>query len=226
MIRPSWLFGERDRTTIPRLIQEFRWHRVSIVGKGDNPLSAVYAGVVADAALLAARDPGSVGEAYNITSHSRITQREFLDMLADAIGVPRVTWHYPFWYAFYGGLSLEIRERLLHGSEAAAGHAVRGLAPGPLPGVQHGEGAEEAGLGPCPDLPGEHRADDPLVPGGRARRGCPTTGCRPWSGSASGSATSERRWRRLGIPLPGWASLAADREAQLAEPARERRGQA
>jgi nucleoside-diphosphate-sugar epimerase len=113
VIRPSWLFGERDRTTIPRFIQEFRWHRVSIVGKGDNPLSAVYAGVVADAALLAANDPGSAGEAYNITSHSRINQREFLDMLADALGAPRVTWHYPFWYAFYGGFSLEIRERLL-----------------------------------------------------------------------------------------------------------------
>jgi nucleoside-diphosphate-sugar epimerase len=112
VIRPSWLYGERDRTTIPRLIQEFRWRRVSIVGKGDNPLSAVYAGVVADAALLAARDPGSVGEAYNITSHCRITQREFLDMLADAIGVSRVTWHYPFWYAFYGGFSLEIRDRV------------------------------------------------------------------------------------------------------------------
>jgi nucleoside-diphosphate-sugar epimerase len=113
VIRPSWLFGERDRTTIPRLIQEFRWQRVSIVGKGDNPLSAVYAGVVADAAILAANDPHSVGEAYNITSHARITQREFLDMLADALGVPRVTSHYPFWYAFHGGLSLEIRERML-----------------------------------------------------------------------------------------------------------------
>ena len=100
-------------TTMPRFIQEFRWKRVSIVGKGDNPLSAVYAGVVADAALLAARDKNSVGEAYNITSHARITQREFLDMLADALGAPRVTLHYPFWYAFYGGLSLEIRERLL-----------------------------------------------------------------------------------------------------------------
>jgi nucleoside-diphosphate-sugar epimerase len=113
VIRPSWLFGERDRTTIPRLIQEFRWRRVSVVGRGDNPLSAVYAGVVADAALLAARDPESVGEAYNITSHSPITQREFLDMLADAVNVPRVTWHYPFWYAFYGGFALELRERLL-----------------------------------------------------------------------------------------------------------------
>ncbi|WP_165228489.1 NAD-dependent epimerase/dehydratase family protein [Aquisphaera insulae] len=112
VIRPSWLFGERDRTTIPRLIQEFRWHRVSVVGPGDNPLSAVYAGVVADAAILAARDQGSAGEAYNVTSHGPITQRQFLDMLADATGAPRVTWHYPFLYAYYGGLSLELRDRL------------------------------------------------------------------------------------------------------------------
>ena len=55
IIRPSWLFGERDRTTVPRLIREFRRGRMMIVGKGDNLLSAVYAGVVADAALLAAR---------------------------------------------------------------------------------------------------------------------------------------------------------------------------
>ena len=59
-----------------------------IVGKGDNPLSAVYAGVVADAAILAAHDPGSLGEAYNITSQGLITQREFLDLFADALGVP------------------------------------------------------------------------------------------------------------------------------------------
>jgi nucleoside-diphosphate-sugar epimerase len=113
VIRPSWIFGERDRTTMPRLIQEFRWNRVSIVGRGDNPLSAVYAGVVADAAILAADDPGSVGEAYNVTSHAPITQRQFLDMLADALEAPRVTWRYPFPYAFYGGFALEIRERLL-----------------------------------------------------------------------------------------------------------------
>ncbi|APW59362.1 NAD-dependent epimerase/dehydratase family protein [Paludisphaera borealis] len=112
VIRPSWIFGERDRTTMPRLIQEFRWNRVSIVGKGDNPLSAVYAGVVADAAILAADDPGSVGEAYNVTSQAAITQRQFLDMLADALDVPRVTWRYPFLYAFYGGFALELRERL------------------------------------------------------------------------------------------------------------------
>ncbi len=113
VIRPSWLFGERDRTTVPRLIREFRRGRVIVVGKGDNPLSAVHAGVVADAAILAARDPGSLGEAYNVTGQGPITQRAFLDLFADAIGVPRVTRHIPYSLAYAGGFLLEVQDRLL-----------------------------------------------------------------------------------------------------------------
>jgi nucleoside-diphosphate-sugar epimerase len=113
VIRPSWLFGERDRTTVPRLIREFRRGRMRILGKGDNPLSAVYAGVVADAAILAARDPDSRGEAYNITSQGPITQQAFLDLFADALGAPRVSRHVPYALAFAGGFLLEVRDRLL-----------------------------------------------------------------------------------------------------------------
>jgi nucleoside-diphosphate-sugar epimerase len=113
IIRPSWLFGERDRTTIPRLIGEFRRGRVLIVGAGNNPLSAVYAGVVADAAILAARAASARGQAYNITSHCPITQREFLDLFADAMGVKRVTRHVPYGLAFAGGFLLETQNRLL-----------------------------------------------------------------------------------------------------------------
>ena len=115
VIRPSWLFGERDRTTVPRLIREFRRRRMMIVGRGDNPLSAVYAGVVADAATLAgARLPLiSRGEAYNITSQGPITQRAFLDLFADALQVPRVSRHVPYSLAFAGGFLLELQDRML-----------------------------------------------------------------------------------------------------------------
>ena len=112
VIRPSWLFGERDRTTIPRLLREFRAGRVLIVGPGDNPLSAVYAGTVADAAIMAAQHPDSRGEAYNITSHGPITQREFLDLVADAIGTPRATRHVPYKLAYFGGMLYELGGRL------------------------------------------------------------------------------------------------------------------
>ncbi len=86
VIRPSWLYGERDRTTLKRLVGRLQTGKVPLIGRGDNPLSAIYAGNVADAAILAARDPGSVGQAYNITHQGQITQREFLDLFARACG--------------------------------------------------------------------------------------------------------------------------------------------
>jgi len=116
VIRPSWLFGERDRTTAPRLVREFRQGRMMVIGKGDNPLSAVYAGIVADAAILAARDVGSAGEAYNITSHGRISQREFLNIFADALAVTRVSRQVPYRLAYTGGFLLEMQDRLLNRS--------------------------------------------------------------------------------------------------------------
>jgi nucleoside-diphosphate-sugar epimerase len=113
VIRPSWLYGERDRTTVPRLIREFRRGRVKLVGLGTNPLSAVYAGAVADAAIMASGDPHAAGEAFNVTSHGRISQREFLDLFADALHVPRATRHVPYALAFVGGFLLELQDRLL-----------------------------------------------------------------------------------------------------------------
>ncbi len=53
-------------------------------------MSAIYAGNVADAAILGAEDPGSVGEAYNVTHQGQLTQREFLELFIGAIGAPPI----------------------------------------------------------------------------------------------------------------------------------------
>ena len=74
VIRPSWLYGERDRTTTARLVGRLASRRVPLIGPGDNPLERHLRGNVADAAILAADDPGSAGEAYNITHQGPITQ--------------------------------------------------------------------------------------------------------------------------------------------------------
>ncbi len=107
VIRPSWLYGERDRTTTARIVKRIRAGKVPLIGRGDNPLSAIYAGNVADAALLAASDPGSVGEAYNITSMGPITQREWLDLFADACEAPRPSRHVPYRLTFAVATAIE-----------------------------------------------------------------------------------------------------------------------
>ena len=158
-------------------------------------------------ALLAARDPGSVGEAYNITSHCRITQREFLDMLADALGVPRVTWHYPFWYAFYGGFSLEIRERLLLAKKPPRVTRYGAWLLGRYLEYSTEKARDEARLGPGPFVIG--RAIERTSAGSwkTSPRGCLTTRCPPWSGSAHCSGASEGgRYLRL-CPAGGFAGV-------------------
>jgi 2-alkyl-3-oxoalkanoate reductase len=114
VIRPSWLYGERDRTTTARLIDRLQRRHVRLIGRGDNPLSAVYAGTVAHAAILAASDPGSVGEAYNITDQGRITQREFVNLFAHACGVPNVVRRIPYRVVFAAAFLLEAHGRLTH----------------------------------------------------------------------------------------------------------------
>ena len=160
-----------------------------------------------------------MGEAYNITSHSRITQHEFIDLLADAIGVPRVTWHYPFWYAFYGGLSLEIRERLLRARRPPRVTRYGAWLLGRYLEYSTQKGPNQAGLGSCPDVSGEHRANGALVSGRRAGAGAPRPDASRSLARESVYATS-KGWRWcLGVPLPRRGALAADRQARLAEPA-------
>jgi 2-alkyl-3-oxoalkanoate reductase len=112
VIRPSWLYGERDRTTVARLVSRLRGWGIPLIGRGDNPLSAIYAGEVAAAAILAARDPGSVGEAYNVTDQGRITQREFLDLFAAACGARKPRWHQPYAAVYAFAFALEALGRL------------------------------------------------------------------------------------------------------------------
>ena len=107
VIRPSWLYGERDRTTAPRMIDKFRRGRVPLIGRGDNPISAIYAGDVAEAAILAAGDPGSVGEAYNVTDQGPITQREYLNLWVSACGGPPIRRRHPYGAVFAAAFVLE-----------------------------------------------------------------------------------------------------------------------
>jgi nucleoside-diphosphate-sugar epimerase len=113
VIRPSWLYGERDRTTLRRLVGRLRAGKVPLIGPGDNPLSAIYAGNVADAAILAANDPGSVGEAYNVTHQGQLTQREFLELFVEAIGAPPLRRRISYGLTFGAAFLVEASARLV-----------------------------------------------------------------------------------------------------------------
>ena len=113
VIRPSWLFGERDRTTTDRLVRRLRGGGIPLIGPGTNPLSAIYAGEVADAAILAADDAGSEGEAYNITDQGPITQSDYFALWAEACGVPPIRRIRSYRIVFAAAFALEASGRLM-----------------------------------------------------------------------------------------------------------------
>ncbi len=62
---------------------------------------------MADAAILAARDPASAGEAYNITNQGRISQREFLNLFAEGVLRPSGRRRVPYRLVYTAAFLLE-----------------------------------------------------------------------------------------------------------------------
>ncbi len=107
VVRPSWIYGPRDRTTLPRVIKALRAGRVAIIGNGDNRLNIIHAADVASGAILAANHPAAVGQAYNLSSEGEMTQRAFLGHLTTALGLPPIKRQLPYRFSFWGGFLAE-----------------------------------------------------------------------------------------------------------------------
>jgi len=85
-LRPNVIYGERDRLFSPKVVRVVRTGLVPQIGPGTNVLSIVYAGNVAAAAVAALDAPVAGGTAYNVTNDGALTQREFVDAFAAALG--------------------------------------------------------------------------------------------------------------------------------------------
>ncbi len=96
VIRPSWLYGPRDRATFERIIDAIRRRKTKLVGDGTNRLSVVHAANVAEGAILAAESDAAKGQAYNCSNDGVITQAEYFNAIAKAIGEPPITRRVPY----------------------------------------------------------------------------------------------------------------------------------
>ncbi len=113
VVRPSWLYGPRDRVTIPRVIPALLSQRVPIVGSGENYLNIMYAADVARGAILAANHPDAAGQVYNVCSEGEVKQIDLLNALTDALSLPRITKHAPYGLAIRWAFILECVKRMM-----------------------------------------------------------------------------------------------------------------
>jgi nucleoside-diphosphate-sugar epimerase len=108
VIRPSWLYGERDRASMPRLIRALRAGKGKLLGDGTNRLNLTYAGNEADGCILAASSPQAVGEAYNVSNDGAITQAEYFNKIAALVGAKPVSRKVPYQVAYTAAFLMEL----------------------------------------------------------------------------------------------------------------------
>ncbi len=113
IVRPSWLYGPRDRLTIQRMYNTLKQRKVRIIGPGSNRMNTIYAGSVAHCCILAGQSEAALGQAYNATYDGAITQQDWFNLWADAFELPRPTRHVPYGLAFQAGFVLEAFYRVI-----------------------------------------------------------------------------------------------------------------
>ena len=107
VVRPSWLYGPRDRLSVQRMHQILSPKKVYIIGHGNNRMNTIYAGSVASCCLLAAQSKLALGQAYNATYDEAITQRQWFDLWAEHFELPKPTKQVSYKLAFTAGLVME-----------------------------------------------------------------------------------------------------------------------
>jgi nucleoside-diphosphate-sugar epimerase len=91
VLRPGFVYGPRDRTVLPRLVERLKERSVIYIARGRFALNTTYVGNIADAVLLAIDAPAEtvVGEVFNITDGEFVSKRKFFETIADGLGLKR-----------------------------------------------------------------------------------------------------------------------------------------
>lgn len=87
IVRPGLVFGERDRSIFPGIVEFLRNSPSGYLGNGNNRVPYVYAGDVADACILGATSASAAGRIYNVASDEKVTQRRLFETIAAATGL-------------------------------------------------------------------------------------------------------------------------------------------
>jgi nucleoside-diphosphate-sugar epimerase len=99
VLRPGFIYGPRDRTILPNLVENLRAGIVRYLGTGEQALNTIYVANLVGGALQAAETSGVVGEVFNLTDGERVSKRRFIEGVADGLGLPRPKGSVPMWLA-------------------------------------------------------------------------------------------------------------------------------
>jgi nucleoside-diphosphate-sugar epimerase len=100
VLRPGFVYGPRDRTVMPKLIENLRAGKVRYLGGwGKRALNMIYVKNLVHAVFLAIDNPNAVGQIYNLTDGEAVSKRQFIESICDALNLEKPNKSPPLWIA-------------------------------------------------------------------------------------------------------------------------------
>lgn len=121
VLRPGFIYGPRDRTLMPKLINRIRMRQLRYLGWGSSKraLNTIYIGNLIEAIFLAIEKPQAVGQIFNLTDGEFISKRRFIDAIINSLQLKRLRPLIPpLWLAKIVASVME-RQALRQGAETA-----------------------------------------------------------------------------------------------------------
>ncbi len=112
ILRPVFIYGPGNRVLVRNFSRLLARGRLFIVGPGNNRISTAYIDDAAEAVVLAGLHPKADGKVYDVASDEAVSQIEFVNATADALGMPRPQKHMPVRFAFAAAWVADMVARL------------------------------------------------------------------------------------------------------------------
>jgi nucleoside-diphosphate-sugar epimerase len=91
ILRPGFIYGPRDRTVLPRLLERLKAGQVKYLGTGEQLMNNTFVLNLVDVIFDVLERPETIGQIYNITDGALVSKRDFISTVATLAGfeVPR-----------------------------------------------------------------------------------------------------------------------------------------
>jgi len=118
VLRPGFIYGPRDRTVLPRLIERLRSGGFAFLGSTDKLMNNTFVGNLCQAVFAAIERDNVIGRAYNIRDGRAVTKKEFIETICASAGYDMPTKVVPLPVARVLAAGLESLWKLLRREEA------------------------------------------------------------------------------------------------------------
>lgn len=108
VIRPTVIFGERNRGNVYNLLKQISSGRFLMVGKGNNKKSMAYVGNIVAFIKFLIENKTTGYEVYNYIDKPDFTMNELADHVSKVLNKHIPSVHYPLWLGMLGGFCFDV----------------------------------------------------------------------------------------------------------------------